>query len=543
MALKASDLSVIIPTRDRWSILARTLDALRAQTQIGFETVVVVDGEDSPPPPLDGVRVRVHRKGGAGSARNEGVALSERPLILFLGDDMIPTPDLVGRHLAGHARHPEPESAVLGLSLWHPDVKRNGVIRWMEWSSVQFDYNSIEGEDAGWGRFYSSNVSLKRDFFLDVGGFDEDFEYDYEDLDFAYRAHEKGLRLWYQPEALARHLHSYDLAAVVARYGHHARGERLMCDKHPWFSPFFRAKVEWAEATPPVSPVWPVVADRIPARFQRARNLARERTSLWYHQQVAPSFEAAWDGQRDLSELKDYLGADFDIRKLWNHQREVELEMDESGDESSFYRKSEAYLYDLTAFAMWSTKYPYLKQIRGTVPPGSTLLDYGCGIGTDGLRLIERGYRVGFAEFDNPSSKYLRWRIARRGIEAEVYDIDAHVPSGFDLVYALDVIEHVEEPLDFLAQLEDRAGLVAVNLLEPDPSETHLHRPLPIGRILDRATARGLVHYRLYHGRSHLVIYRSHGPGGWSSRIERFTGAGAARLGPMAARARRALIA
>jgi hypothetical protein len=70
-----------------------------------------------------------------------------------------------------------------------------------------------------------------------------------------------------------------------------------------------------------------------------------------------------------------------------------------------------------------------------------------------------------------------------------------------------------------------------VNLLEPDPNETHLHRPLPIGDLLDHATARGMLRYRLYHGRSHLVAYRS----GTASPVERLRGAATRHLVPRVA--------
>jgi hypothetical protein len=91
------------------------------------------------------------------------------------------------------------------------------------------------------------------------------------------------------------------------------------------------------------------------------------------------------------------------------------------------------------------------------------------------------------------------------------------------------VIEHVEDPFAFLAELERRAAVVAVNLLEPGPGDPHLHRPLPIPAILDGATRRGLLRYRIYHGRSHLVIYRG-GPerrrpvSAVASRLERRVG-------------------
>jgi SAM-dependent methyltransferase len=182
-------------------------------------------------------------------------------------------------------------------------------------------------------------------------------------------------------------------------------------------------------------------------------------------------------------------------------------------------------------FGFWQVKTPYLMDILTAAPPPVRVLDYGCGIGTDGLRLHRLGYTVAFADFDNPSTKYLRWRLQRRGIDAPVFDVDTDVPSGHDLVFSFDVIEHVEDPWAFLDRLERLGGIVAVNLLEPEPEDdpNELHRPLPIPSILDHAARRGLLRYRRYHGRSHLIIYRGYGPrrrSRVSSHVER-------RLGPL----------
>jgi hypothetical protein len=122
--------------------------------------------------------------------------------------------------------------------------------------------------------------------------------------------------------------------------------------------------------------------------------------------------------------------------------------------------------------------------------------------------LLEAGYRVEFADFANPSTAYLRWRLERRGLEAPVHDLDGEVPGGFDAAFAFDVIEHVDDPFAFLAELEARAALVEVNLLAPVPWDEQLHRDLPIGRLARQAARAGLVSYRVLHGRSHLVVYR-----------------------------------
>jgi hypothetical protein len=220
--------------------------------------------------------------------------------------------------------------------------------------------------------------------------------------------------------------------------------------------------------------------------------------------------EIALDPSRELDELREYLGNDYDQRTLEQYERNLADEFVRVGDEASFYRTSEGYLYDLTAFAMSGTKLPYIERLLQFVRPPARILDFGCGIGSDGLLLLEAGFEVEFADFDNPSTRYLRWRMARRGLEAPIHDLDGGLPSGpFAAAFAFDVIEHVEDPFAFLRQLEGLAGLVAVNFLEEEPDESiPLHRSLPVQALLDEAAGGRILSYGIYHGRSHLVIYR-----------------------------------
>ncbi|MHB8682288.1 MAG: glycosyltransferase [Acidimicrobiales bacterium] len=525
--LSPADLSVVIPTFSRWSILERTLEGLRAQTVSGFEIVVVVDGDDQAPPELDGTTVLVQRHAGPGAARNRGVRASRRPLVLFLGDDMIPAPDLVARHLAVHDRHPEPEVAVLGHARWHRDVAHQRVHRWIDFSGTQFDFPDDADADAGFGRFVSCNVSLKRSFFLDAGGFDETFTYYYEDLDCAYRLDKHGMRLVYEPRAVTEHLHAYDLPALEQRMRGVAVGERLMAQRHSWFTPHFLGRFLRARDAKAVSRLWPAIVDAVPRRPAALRRRFEDRATRWYDRRLAESFLAAWLGEEDLDELKEYLGDRFDERLLYGHAPAVDAERDAAPDEATFYRTSQSYLYDLTAFASWGTKAPYLADLRALVPAPARLLDYGCGIGADGLRLTAAGYHVSYADFANPSTSYLRWRLQRRGLDAPVYDVEAdEIPGDFDAAFSFDVIEHVEDPFGFLDALERRAGVVMVNLLDEDDHDTDLHKPLPVAAILERAARRGLLRYRRYHGRSHLVAYRgtAAGPGRIASEVERRLG-------------------
>lgn len=248
---------------------------------------------------------------------------------------------------------------------------------------------------------------------------------------------------------------------------------------------------------------------------------------------------AAVDPRREEAELRSYLGARYDHSRLERYEEQLDEEYEAMNDEQAFYRSSEAYLYNLTAFAMTGTKLPYLRDLTEVIPRGARLLDYGSGIGSDGLTLIDAGYRVAFADFDNPSSRYLRWRLAQRGLEADVYDLDRESPpSAFDLAYAFDVIEHVDDPFAFLGRLERCATHVLVNFLETGPDEQGAHRELPVLALLDHARNRTLLRYRCYHGRSHLVLYGRKPSAGLSGALSRGRLAGG-RLRARAASLRR----
>jgi SAM-dependent methyltransferase len=225
------------------------------------------------------------------------------------------------------------------------------------------------------------------------------------------------------------------------------------------------------------------------------------------------------DPEREEAELKAYLGDDYSRERLEHHRDLLDQEVTEAGDEHKLYRTSQAYLYDLTVFAMSGTKLPYLETLRSLVAPGARILDYGCGLGSDGLLLLEAGYRVEFADFDNPSTAYLRWRLRQRGLDAPVHDLDREVPGGFDAAYSFDVIEHVQDPFGFFGERERRAALVEVNLLEYEPHEQQLHYELPIRDILVYAARRKLEHYRIHYGSSHLVAYQPDRAG--SARVAR----------------------
>lgn len=241
------DLTVVVPTYRRPALLARCLDALSAQALPAdrFEVVVVDDGSADTTRDVLAARSDVvtalvqPRNLGPAAARNRGVDAARSDLVLFVDDDVVATPSLLSTHLAAHATAADPAFALLGRVDWHPDLTVTPFMRWLDRSGLQFGYDTwlqpgaVEPPHAA---FYTANVSLRRDLLRRVGGFDERFPYPaFEDIDLAFRLGEHGLRLVYDPRAVAHHARAITLAEFRRRMHHVGSSAALLRAIRPEF--------------------------------------------------------------------------------------------------------------------------------------------------------------------------------------------------------------------------------------------------------------------------------------------------------------------
>jgi len=108
------------------------------------------------------------------------------------------------------------------------------------------------------------------------------------------------------------------------------------------------------------------------------------------------------------------------------------------------YYKDNLYLYELIStpsFGVVRLVAPFLRQ-------GSTILDYGSGIGTHGLHFLRRGHPVTFVDLPSPHFDYIRWHCSRAGLAAcfvEKSAADSLPEDSFDAIFCFDVLEHVFE--------------------------------------------------------------------------------------------------
>ncbi|MER7519457.1 glycosyltransferase [Streptomyces sp. NPDC126499] len=230
-----TELDVVIATRDRPARkLDACLDALRQQTFPRFGVILVDDGGRDPLAPRIGTArpgrrplpirvVRNEESKGPGASRNQGVALSDAPYVLFIDDDCVSRPELVARHRAALTRAAGP-AVSLGPILAPP---RRRLPPWTHWDADRLgrEYARLaRGESTpAWTHCYTGNLAVRRADFLAVGGFDERLARQ-EDIELGFRLSRLGCRFSFDPAAVVWHdsdrtLRSWTrIAALSARF-------------------------------------------------------------------------------------------------------------------------------------------------------------------------------------------------------------------------------------------------------------------------------------------------------------------------------------
>jgi glycosyltransferase involved in cell wall biosynthesis len=235
-------LSVVIPTRNRSSLLSLTLQALEAQTGLdgAFEVIVADDGS------TDGTRMLLegdHRfrfalrsvrltPGGPGRARNRAIVLAQAARVLLLGDDTPPRADVLARHVEAAAGR---EVGVQGRIEWDPGTPITPVMRFLAPAGPQFYFKGLRhGEPIPYTAYYASNFSAPTEWFLE-DPFDEEFiAAAFEDTELAYRWARKGRTTIFCETAVCDHRHLYErIETFLARQRTAGLGARRAARLHP----------------------------------------------------------------------------------------------------------------------------------------------------------------------------------------------------------------------------------------------------------------------------------------------------------------------
>lgn len=153
---------------------------------------------------------------------------------------------------------------------------------------------------------------------------------------------------------------------------------------------------------------------------------------------------------------------------------------------------------------------------------GNRVFEFGHGVGSTAVLFLRNGYDLTIGDVSTGYRDFARFRLARRGLNAEFVDLTQAAPAqeSFDVVVSLDVIEHIPDPLPELKRLWRAlrpGGVMALGICfgkDPSMPEHVLHYRLG---VLDRIRSLGmervpatplLVYYKRDLSRARRAFYR-----------------------------------
>ena len=165
-------------TMDRWDVFTAAVESALAQTHEPLEVVLVIDGnrevyEHAVDDFGDQANVVIHDNNenrGISYSRTKGAELASGEIVAFIDDDGVAEPDWIEKHVERYVETDAVAVAGYVAPNWRnekPDFFPEEFYWLVGCTETGF---AEDGEEVRNG--YGSNVSYKRDVFLDVGGYD-----------------------------------------------------------------------------------------------------------------------------------------------------------------------------------------------------------------------------------------------------------------------------------------------------------------------------------------------------------------------------------
>lgn len=205
--------SIIVPVYNRREEVADLLRSLEAQTDRGFEIILVEDGSTQPALPdgkgPEGLRLKYYRKKNEGRsiARNHGIAGADGDYFIFVDSDCILPPDYI-RELR-RSLSENPVDCFGGPDAAHESF--TDTQKAINYSMTAFlTTGGIRGGKRSMEKFTprTFNMGFSREVFEKVGGFREMFS---EDIDMSTRIRNAGFSIALFPDVYVYHKRRVDM--------------------------------------------------------------------------------------------------------------------------------------------------------------------------------------------------------------------------------------------------------------------------------------------------------------------------------------------
>lgn len=188
--------TIIIPTKNRPDSLQRLLQSIHQQDYQNLEIVIIDDGsEPAVAIPDSSIHIiRNEKSCGQMFARNQGMEYAHGEFIIHFDDDT-EIIDVNAVRRAVQLALKEPRAGAIGFMQLNPD---------REPSYMQ----PQKGEQLCYtGYFFGYAFLVRKQAFRDVGGFNEYFQYYYDEIEFCLRLYNAGYVVIYDPSLRVIHYH------------------------------------------------------------------------------------------------------------------------------------------------------------------------------------------------------------------------------------------------------------------------------------------------------------------------------------------------
>jgi glycosyltransferase involved in cell wall biosynthesis len=269
----ATRFSVVVPTYRRRESLRRVLRGLAEQAwePDRLEVLVVSDGSDDGsvemartlPMPC-ALTVLEQANQGPAAARNLGIEKARGPMVLFLDDDVVPSPHLVAEHARAHR-------AASNLVVIGPMLQGDATPSpWVRWESDRLSEQYAAMQQGKWTatpwQFYTGNASLRLEHLRKAGGFDTRFRRA-EDIELGFRLAGLGLQFVFHVPASGLHIADRTYASWIGsarQYGRNdirfGKAEERVVSQFRYRNPLTRGLVRWGLRHPRLVHVVPPLA-------------------------------------------------------------------------------------------------------------------------------------------------------------------------------------------------------------------------------------------------------------------------------------------
>jgi GT2 family glycosyltransferase len=257
------EISVLIPTFGRMSVLKETLKRLSMQTypKEKYEVIVIddcsSDGTGDFLAKLElpfNFRYLLNRENlGRAKSRNIGIRAARGKYVLMIDDDIWAEPGLLEKHMEVHSCLAE-EIAVTGAILVAPEIPQTTVNDFLSRRHI-WCYEEMKKYKGALPYSFckTASLSVKRDLLMRIGLFNESFShYGGEDTELGYRLNKGGIKLYFAADAVGYHYHDETLECLVRKEIEKGMSMKTYLALVPestkegegFFSPFYHRKLK-----------------------------------------------------------------------------------------------------------------------------------------------------------------------------------------------------------------------------------------------------------------------------------------------------------